>query len=48
MAKKIRYKSVEGWRGRITRQPGQIRKEAALTRIPMRVIVQSSTFSLHI
>ena len=39
------YGASRGWRGRAPRQPGQIRKEAAVTS-PAWVVVQSLTFAL--
>src|SRR3569832_338963 len=43
-----RYTGSRGWRGRVPRQPGQVRKEAAPTR-PSRVVASlspSHTFSV--
>src|SRR4029079_17542592 len=43
-----RYTGLRGWRGRVPRQPGQVRKEAAPTR-PSRVVASlspSHTFSV--
>ena len=37
------YRQSRGWRGQVPRQPGQVRKEAAVTS-PTWVVVQPLTF----